>query len=25
LMTGLVGVVLDMGFGSLAKVVSYRE
>jgi nitrate/nitrite transport system permease protein len=25
LMTGLVGVVLDMGFGSLAKVVTYRE
>ncbi len=25
LMTGLVGVVLDMGFGRLAKVVSYRE
>ena len=25
LMTGLVGVVLDMGFGSLAKAVTYRE
>jgi nitrate/nitrite transport system permease protein len=25
LMTGFVGVLLDFGFGSLAKVVTYRE